>query len=115
MATGCLFCNIVARTVPAQIVIENDHVVVFKDIRPMAPTHVLVIPRKHVIGIHEAGAEDVALLGHVLLAARDAAEKLGLGESGYRLVLNSGLDAGQSVFHLHCHVIGGRPLAWPPG
>jgi histidine triad (HIT) family protein len=115
MPNGCLFCNIVAGTVPSQIVLQNEHVVVFKDIRPMAPTHVLVIPRKHIVGLHEAGPDDVAALGHVMLAARDAAEKLGLGESGYRVVVNQGLDAGQSVFHVHAHVIGGRPLAWPPG
>jgi histidine triad (HIT) family protein len=114
MSTGCLFCNVVARTVPAQIVFENDHVVAFKDIRPVAPTHVLVIPKRHVAGVHEAKAEDAALLGQVLLAARDVAEKLGLG-SGYRLVVNQGPDAGQSVFHLHCHVIGGRAMSWPPG
>jgi histidine triad (HIT) family protein len=115
MATGCLFCNIVARTVPAQIVLENDHVLAFKDIRPVAPTHALVIPKKHVVGVHEATGDDAALLGHVMLGARDAAEQLGLAEGGYRLVLNQGVDAGQSVFHLHCHVLGGRPLAWPPG
>jgi histidine triad (HIT) family protein len=115
MSTGCLFCNIVARTIPAQIVLENDHVVAFKDIRPAAPTHALVIPKKHVVGVHEATPEDAALLGQVMLAARDVAEKLGLAEGGYRLVVNQGPDAGQSVFHLHCHVLGGRSMAWPPG
>jgi histidine triad (HIT) family protein len=115
MATGCLFCNIVARTVPAQIVLENDHVVAFRDIRPVAPTHALVIPKKHVTGIHDATPEDAAMLGQVLLAARDVAEQLGLADGGYRLVVNQGPDAGQSVFHLHCHVIGGRTMAWPPG
>lgn len=115
MATDCLFCKIVAKTIPAQLVLENEHVVAFKDIRPVAPTHALVIPKRHVVGVHEATGEDVAVLGQVMLGARDAAEKLGLAESGYRLVLNQGVDAGQSVFHLHCHVLGGRPLAWPPG
>jgi histidine triad (HIT) family protein len=114
MATGCLFCNIVARTTPAQIVFENDHVVAFKDIRPVAPTHVLVIPKKHVVGMHEAKPEDAEVLGQVLLGAREVAEKLGLG-SGYRLVVNQGPDAGQSVFHVHCHDLGGRPMGWPPG
>jgi histidine triad (HIT) family protein len=112
---ACLFCNVVARTIPAQIVFENDHVVAFKDIRPVAPTHALVIPKKHIAGVHEGTQEDAALLGQVLLAARDVAEQLGLGEGGYRLVINQGSAAGQSVFHLHCHVLGGRPLAWPPG
>lgn len=115
MATGCLFCNIVARTVPAQIVLENDDVVAFRDIRPAAPTHALVIPKRHIVGIHEAKPEDAAMLGQVLLAARNVAEQLGLAEGGYRLVVNQGPDAGQSVFHLHCHVIGGRTMAWPPG
>jgi histidine triad (HIT) family protein len=111
----CLFCNIVAKTTPAQIVFENEHVVAFRDIRPVAPTHVLVIPRTHLSGVHDAGPGDVETLGHLLLAARDAAEQAGLAPDGYRLVINQGASAGQSVFHLHCHVIGGRALAWPPG
>jgi histidine triad (HIT) family protein len=113
--TKCLFCNIVSRAIPAQIVLENDDVIAFNDIRPAAPAHVLVIPKKHIVGIHEATPGDAAILGTVLLAARDIAEKLGLAETGYRLVVNQGADAGQSVMHLHAHVIGGRPLAWPPG
>ena len=111
---GCLFCNIVAKTTPAQIVFENDHVVAFRDIRPVAPTHALVIPKKHIVGVHEATGDDAATLGQLLLAARDVAEKLGLESGGYRLVINQGPDAGQSVFHLHCHVIGGRQMGWPP-
>jgi histidine triad (HIT) family protein len=114
-ASDCLFCKIVAKTIPAKLVLENEHVVAFEDIRPMAPTHALVIPKKHILGVHEATPGDAAVLGQVLLAARDAAEKLGLGEGGYRLVINQGPDAGQSVFHLHCHVLGGRAMAWPPG
>lgn len=112
---GCLFCNIVQKTTAATIVLENDHVVAFTDIRPVAPVHALVIPRKHIVGVHDAGPEDSEILGRVLLAARDVAEKLGLASSGYRLVINQGPDAGQSVLHLHCHVLGGRPMAWPPG
>ncbi|HEY5145629.1 MAG TPA: histidine triad nucleotide-binding protein [Polyangiaceae bacterium] len=112
---GCLFCNIVAGTTPAQIVFDNEHVLAFKDIRPAAPVHALVIPKAHVPGIHEATPEHAEVLGQVLLAARDVAEKLGLAAGGYRLVVNQGADAGQSVFHLHCHVLGGRPMAWPPG
>jgi histidine triad (HIT) family protein len=112
---GCLFCNVVARSVPAQIVFENEHVLAFRDIRPVAPTHVLVIPKKHITGVHEAEPGDVELLGQIALAARNVAEQLGLGASGYRLVMNQGQDAGQSVLHLHCHVLGGRPMAWPPG
>jgi histidine triad (HIT) family protein len=112
---ACLFCNIVARKTPAQIVFENDDVLAFTDIRPVAPTHALVIPKKHIVGIHDATPEDAPALGQLLLAARDVAEKLGLADGGYRLVVNQGPDAGQSVFHIHCHVIGGRPMAWPPG
>jgi histidine triad (HIT) family protein len=112
---GCLFCNIVEKKTPAEIVHENEHVVAFKDIRPVAPTHALVIPRRHIAGVHDAKPEDAALLGQLLLAARDVAEKLGLEAGGYRLVLNQGPDAGQSVFHMHCHVLGGRAMAWPPG
>ena len=115
MSTGCLFCNIVARSIPAQIIHENEHVLAFRDIRPVAPTHALVIPKRHITGVHDATAEDAALLGQILLAARDVAEALGLAQSGYRLVLNQGPDGGQSVFHVHCHVMGGRPMAWPPG
>jgi histidine triad (HIT) family protein len=113
--TTCVFCKIALHTIDAQIVLENDHVVAFRDLRPVAPTHVLVIPKKHIAGIHEASSEDAPMLGQLLLGARDVAEKLGLAEGGYRLVVNQGPDAGQSVLHLHCHVIGGRPMAWPPG
>jgi histidine triad (HIT) family protein len=112
---GCLFCNIVAGKTPAQIVHDSEHVVAFKDIRPIAPVHVLVVPKEHIPGIHEATAAQAGALGQVLLGARDVAEKLGLAEGGYRLVINQGVDAGQTVFHLHCHVIGGRPMGWPPG
>jgi histidine triad (HIT) family protein len=112
---GCLFCKLVNREIPADIVVENDHGLAFKDIRPVAPTHALVIPKKHITGIHEATAADGALLGELLLLARTAAEKLGLEKTGYRLVVNQGPDAGQSVFHLHVHVLGGRQMAWPPG
>jgi histidine triad (HIT) family protein len=112
---GCLFCKIVSREIPSKIVLENDHVVAFEDIRPAAPTHALVIPKKHIVGIRDATPDDAALLGQLLLAAREVGEKLGLGESGYRVVVNQGPNAGQSVFHLHVHVLGGRGMAWPPG
>lgn len=111
---SCLFCKIVAREIPAQIVYESEHAVAFRDIRPVAPTHVLVIPKKHVASIDEAADEDALMLGNLLLAARDVAKQEGL-TGGYRLVTNNGADAGQSVFHVHVHVLAGRPLAWPPG
>jgi histidine triad (HIT) family protein len=113
--SGCLFCKIVNKEIPAQVVHENDHVVAFRDLHPAAPTHVLVIPKKHIVGLHDAKPEDAAMLGELMLAARDVAEKLGLDAKGYRTVINNGPDAGQSVFHLHVHVLGGRTLAWPPG
>lgn len=111
---SCLFCKIVAREIPSAIVFENDHALAFRDIHPGAPTHVLVIPKKHLRGIAEAEAGDAALLGEVLLAAKTVAaqEKL---DGGFRIAINNGPDAGQSVFHLHVHVLGGRQMAWPPG
>jgi len=111
----CIFCKIIRREIPSQVVFENDHALAFRDLRPVAPTHVLVIPKKHVIGVAEATDDECEVLGQVVLAARSVARELGLVEGGYRLVMNNGADAGQSVLHLHCHVLGGRALAWPPG
>jgi histidine triad (HIT) family protein len=111
----CLFCKIVSRQIPSDIVLETDEVLAFKDVRPVAPVHALVIPKKHLTSIHDATPDDAAHLGRLMLAARDVAEKLGLAPSGYRLVVNTGADGGQSVFHVHVHVLGGRPMAWPPG
>ncbi len=112
---NCLFCKIVRREIPSTIVFENDHALAFRDIHPAAKTHVLVIPKKHIIGIAHAEPADAPTMGELLLAARKVAEQEGLGDGGYRLVINNGADAGQSVLHLHVHVLGGRPLAWPPG
>ncbi|NOU32646.1 MAG: histidine triad nucleotide-binding protein [Polyangiaceae bacterium] len=111
----CLFCKIVNREIKADVVRENEHALAFRDIHPAAPTHLLVIPKRHIAAIHDATAEDAALLGQLMLLARDVAEEVGLAENGYRLVVNNGRDAGQSVFHIHVHVLGGRALAWPPG
>ena len=110
-----LFEKIIAREIPADIVYEDDQVLAFRDISPQAPTHVLVIPKKVIPRIAEADDSDQALLGHLLLKARDVAAELGLADSGYRLVINNGRDGGESVPHLHCHILGGRPLTWPPG
>lgn len=112
---SCLFCKIIEREIPANIVLEDDHVLAFKDLHPAAPVHALVIPKRHIASIHDATAADSSLLGALMLAGRAVAEKLGVGEGGYRLVINNGVDAGQSVHHLHLHVLGGRVMEWPPG
>lgn len=109
-----LFERIIAREIPANIVYETDEVLAFRDIAPQAPTHILVVPKKPIPGVSSAGDGDEALLGRLLLAARDIARKEGLA-GGYRLVVNNGADGGQSVDHLHVHLLGGRKLAWPPG
>jgi histidine triad (HIT) family protein len=111
----CLFCKIVSREIPSAIVLEADDLLAFKDVRPMAPAHALVIPKKHLTSLNDATPGDEALLGRLVLAAREVADKIGIGGSGYRLVVNTGADGGQSVFHLHVHVLGGRAMAWPPG
>ena len=110
-----LFEKICDKEIPADIVYEDDQVFAFRDINPKAPTHVLVIPRKPIPRINAAESEDQPLLGHLLLTAAEVARSLGLGEGGYRLVLNNGTDAGETVPHLHCHILGGRKMDWPPG
>jgi len=110
-----LFEKIIAREIPATIVYEDDLVFALRDINPQAPKHVLLIPKKPIPRIAEAKPEDHQLLGHLLLKAAEVAGKLGLNESGYRLVINNGEDGGESVPHLHVHILGGRHMAWPPG
>jgi histidine triad (HIT) family protein len=110
-----LFEKIIAREIPAEIVYEDDRVLAFRDINPKAPTHVLIIPKKAIPRVAEAKPEDQELLGYVLLKAAEVAGKLGLTRSGFRLVFNNGPDAGEAVPHLHCHILGGRRLGWPPG
>lgn len=112
---ACLFCRIADGKTPSQIVYATDDVVAFRDVNPQAPLHALVIPRAHVSGINAAEAEDGALLSALIRAANQIAREQGVATSGYRLVWNVGPHAGQSVFHVHLHVLGGRPLAWPPG
>lgn len=112
---GCLFCNMVEKKIPADVVFEDDHALAFRDIRPMAPTHVLVVPKRHVAATRALAAGDVELIGRLMLAVTETARRLGLEAGGYRMVINDGDDAGQSVDHLHVHVLGGRALAWPPG
>lgn len=110
-----LFEKIAAREIPAQIVFEDELVLAFRDIAPQAPTHVLLVPKKPIPRIAEAGPEDHQILGHLLLKAAEVADKLGLKPGGYRLVINNGPDAGEAVPHLHLHILGGRKLTWPPG
>ena len=110
-----LFEKIAAREIPATIVHEDDRVIAFKDINPQAPTHILIVPKQPIPRIGEARSEDQTLLGHLLLKAAEVAARAGLKESGYRLVINHGRDGGESVPHLHVHILGGRPLNWPPG
>ncbi len=111
----CLFCKIANREIPAKFVLENEDVVAFPDISPQAPTHILVIPRKHIGSLAQADPQDEALLGKLMLAAKRVAAEAGLEQGGYRLVINTGEGAGQSVFHIHAHVLGGRNMNWPPG
>jgi len=110
-----LFERIVAHEIPATFVYEDDLVAAFRDIKPQAPTHVLIIPKKPIPRLADAKPEDHKILGHLLLKAAEVAAKLGLGQGGYRLVFNNGPDAGEAVPHLHCHLLGGRKMAWPPG
>lgn len=114
MNADCLFCKIAAKQIPSKIVYEDDDVFAFEDIGPQAPTHILICPRKHFGSLNEATTKDQAVLGKVQLVAAELARKLDLLD-GYRTVLNNGRGAGQSVFHLHLHLLGGRAFRWPPG
>jgi histidine triad (HIT) family protein len=110
-----LFEKIIARQIPARIVYEDDLVLAFHDVNPQAPVHVLIIPKKPLPRVAAAGAVDQMLLGHLMLKAAEVAALVGIKESGYRLVINNGPHGGESVPHLHCHLLGGRQLSWPPG
>jgi histidine triad (HIT) family protein len=112
---SCIFCKIVAGAIPAERVYEDEGTIAFRDVNPQAPVHVLVIPREHIASLGDAADADEAKLGQLMLAAARVARQEGLSESGYRTVVNTGAGAGQSVFHIHLHVLGGRTLSWPPG
>jgi histidine triad (HIT) family protein len=112
MTDSCLFCRIVRREIPARIVREDEHTIAFRDIDPKAPTHVLVIPKDHIASLDDA--RDPAVVGRLMLVAAEIAKSEGI-TGGYRTVVNCGADAGQTVFHLHLHLLGGRKLTWPPG
>ena len=112
---SCLFCEIIDRNIPADIVFEDDEILAFRDVDPRAPVHILIIPKKHISGLSEANESDRELMGRICIAASEIAGREGIDRSGYRLVVNSGPDAGQAVDHLHFHLLGGRLMGWPPG
>ena len=112
---SCLFCDIVAGRIPAKTVRQDDEILAFHDIQPQAPTHVLLIPKRHVTSLLDLSPADDALVGRLVRTARDIAREHGLDPRGFRLVFNCGDDAGYSVYHIHLHLLGGRPLGWPPG
>ncbi len=111
----CIFCKIVAGDLPADVVYETDEVIAFRDLNPIAPVHCLIIPRKHITSSVDIKKDDAALIGAMHLAANEIAAQEGIDKTGFRTVMNCGLDGGQSVFHIHLHLIGGRTFSWPPG
>lgn len=113
MPESCIFCKIANGEIPSAIVAETEHCVAFRDVNPKAPVHILVIPREHVTSLNETA--DPATIGRLALLAAELAKKEGIATSGYRTVVNTGPDAGQTVFHVHLHLMGGRPMTWPPG
>jgi histidine triad (HIT) family protein len=113
--SACIFCRIAAGEIPSAIVFQDDHCVAFRDIEPRAPIHILIVPRRHIASLADLTGEDAALAGHLQLTAVRLAAAEGLADSGYRVVVNCGVDAGQTVSHLHVHLLGGRHFTWPPG
>jgi histidine triad (HIT) family protein len=111
----CLFCDIVAGKIPAKVVHQDDAVLAFRDINPQAPTHVLVIPKRHITSLNDLTEGDDGLVGRLVRTGKDIAKQEGLAERGFRVLFNAGDDAGYSVYHIHLHVVGGRRLGWPPG
>jgi histidine triad (HIT) family protein len=115
MMADCLFCKMVSGEIKPDIVFEDDEVLAFRDVNPQAPMHVLVIPKTHISTVNDLTPEHAGLVGRMYLAAQKIAADEGVAEPGYRLVMNCNSEAGQSVYHIHLHVLGGRPMAWPPG
>ncbi|MFC2158606.1 histidine triad nucleotide-binding protein [Acidobacteriota bacterium] len=111
----CIFCKIIKGEIPTQTVYEDENIFAFDDINPQAPVHTLVIPKEHFISLNEIPEDKSDLLGHILVKSRQIAEEKGIGETGYRIVLNTARDSGQEVFHIHFHILGGRKMTWPPG
>jgi histidine triad (HIT) family protein len=115
MTMGCIFCDIIEKKIPAKVIYEDDHALAFEDIRPQAPVHTLIIPKKHIATTLELQEKDNRLIGHLFQVANNLAKEKGIAERGFRLVMNCNSDAGQTVFHIHLHILGGRPMNWPPG
>jgi histidine triad (HIT) family protein len=115
MSDTCIFCKIIEKKIPSRIVYEDQHVFAFEDVNPQAPVHILVVPKKHLPDIQSMAETDRELVGHLFLAAKKIATDKGLVEKGYRTVINNGAGAGQTVFHIHLHILSGRHFAWPPG
>jgi histidine triad (HIT) family protein len=111
----CIFCKIALKQIPAKMAGESERVVAFHDLNPMAPTHVLIIPKEHVASVKELSVDTAPVLADMTMMAKRLATELGLDDAGYRIIMNTGKNAGQSVFHLHMHLLGGRPMQWPPG
>lgn len=111
----CIFCKIVDQQIPADIVLEDDQLIAFRDINPQAPTHLLIVPRRHIATLNDLDSDDSALISHLCLTAIRLAGELGIADSGYRLVWNCNAQGGQDVFHIHLHLFGGRTMHWPPG
>ncbi len=112
---GCIFCKIIEKKLPAKLIYEDEFAIAFEDINPKAPVHALVVPKKHISTSLDIGEEDKALIGHMFTAANSVARQKGVADSGFRLVMNCNEDSGQTVFHIHLHILGGRKMEWPPG
>ncbi len=115
MSESCIFCRIARKEIPANVAFEDEHTLAFHDIDPRAPVHVLIIPRRHIAAVNHIVDDDVEVMGRLFHVARQLARELGIADSGYRMVVNNGPDAGQSVDHIHMHLLGGRAMQWPPG
>ncbi len=115
MSDNCLFCKIVRREIPADIVMEDDRILAFRDANPQAPVHALVIPKEHIPTVNDLAPENNDLVGHIVQSAKALAAKMGVAEEGYRLVFNCNALAGQTIYHIHLHLLAGRPMKWPPG
>ena len=111
----CIFCNIIQKKIPAEIIFETQELIVVQDLRPQAPTHLLILPKKHIATLNDSQSDDAELLGHMILTAQKLAVRIGIDDSGYRLIFNVNAHGGQTVYHIHLHLLGGRQFNWPPG